>query len=235
MFRELLKQYQEKQPDNQWWSILLSYPDWDTVEEMFEHLMKPFEDPDHIGSYVIPVYPPVNCIFRCFELCPYDQCQMILMGQDPYINEGEAMGLCFSIPSTCHHIPPSLKNIFKELKNDMGVVRENTDLSDWAKQGMLLLNASLTVLSGKSNSHKSIWVPFIRWFWEEVIGQWPMDRPLLCILWGRDAQQWKTSTMECIESAHPSPLSATRGFFGSRPFTKIQAWRIKHGYSIFQF
>ena len=238
----MLKDYQSKQPENKWWTILLSYPDWKQLDTYFLKFMEPYKDEDANDltlntSYLIRYFPPKDSIFKCFEICPFDKTKIILVGQDPYIHEGEAMGMCFSVPNTCHPVPPSLKNIFKEMESDIDIKRTETNLMDWAEQGILLLNASLTVLSGKSNSHKKIWLPFIQWFYHIALSEilWPENKPLLLILWGKDAQYWKTiiqnpideskkRNIQWIESVHPSPLSAYRGFFGSKPFSKIQNW-----------
>jgi uracil-DNA glycosylase len=245
IFTDQLMMMKQQQPSNEWWSILLSYPHWATLEQQFTVQMKPFMDPDiDPASYtwtrkecIVPFYPPKESIFRCFQECPYDRTKVILIGQDPYIHEGEAMGLCFSVPSTIKTVPPSLKNIFKEMQTDLHLMnpRVNPDLTDWAHQGILMLNASLTVLEGKSNSHKQIWQPFMQWFYGQCISQLPIERPLLLVMWGKDAQQWKPyvfsskkENIVTIESAHPSPLSATRGFFGSKPFSKIQGWWTAH-------
>lgn len=167
------------------------------------------------------VYPPQEQIFSAFDKTPLDQVRVVILGQDPYHEAGQANGLAFSVnPGT--KMPPSLRNIFKELKDDLGgELRTNTDLSDWAEQGVLLLNTSLTVIESQANSMAKLWEPFtdsaIRLLNEQ-------ERPIVFVLWGNNARK-KKSTIDVsrhyvIESAHPSPLSANRGFFGSKPFSK---------------
>jgi uracil-DNA glycosylase len=230
IFRTLLETKQKEQEDNGWWKVLLDYPDWETLEKAFMEYMEPYRDPDTESEYIIPFYPPLQSVFHCFEICPLEKTHIILMGQDPYIHEGEAMGLCFSVPSSCKQMPPSLRNMFKELKMDLGVDRTDMNLTDWGRQGILMINATLTVLAGKSNSHKSIWLPFTKWLFEEKIPNLWKGKSLLMVLWGKDAQMWKRKEFDSIESVHPSPLSASRGFFGSKPYSKIQIWLTKHGY-----
>lgn len=167
------------------------------------------------------IYPPQERIFAAFDKTPLDQVHVVILGQDPYHEKGQANGLAFSVnPGT--KMPPSLRNIFKELKDDLGgELRTNTDLSDWAEQGVLLLNTSLTVIEGQANSMAKLWEPFtdavIRLLNEQ-------DHPIVFVLWGNNARKKKSiidaSRHYIIESAHPSPLSAARGFFGSKPFSK---------------
>lgn len=167
------------------------------------------------------VYPPQEQIFSAFDKTPLDQVRVVILGQDPYHEAGQANGLAFSVNSGTK-MPPSLRNIFKELKDDLGgELRTNTDLSDWAEQGVLLLNTSLTVIESQANSMPKLWEPFtdsvIRLLNEQ-------ERPIVFVLWGNNARKKKsiidTSRHYVIESAHPSPLSANRGFFGSKPFSK---------------
>ena len=167
------------------------------------------------------VYPPREQIFAAFDKTPLDKVRVVILGQDPYHEAGQANGLAFSVnPGT--KMPPSLRNIFKELKDDLGGdLRTNIDLSDWAEQGVLLLNTSLTVIEGQANSMVRLWEPFtdsvIRLLNEQ-------ERPIVFVLWGNNARKKKSiidgSRHYIIESAHPSPLSASRGFFGSKPFSK---------------
>lgn len=167
------------------------------------------------------VYPPQEQIFSAFDKTPLDQVRVVILGQDPYHEANQANGLAFSVNSGTK-MPPSLRNIFKELKDDFGGdLRTNTDLSDWAEQGVLLLNTSLTVIEGQANSMARLWEPFtdavIRLLNEQ-------ERPIVFVLWGNNARKKKSIidvSRHCvIESAHPSPLSANRGFFGSKPFSK---------------
>ena len=170
---------------------------------------------DHLKTGFIP---NEENIFRALQLPP-DQVKVVIVGQDPYPNPLYAMGLAFSIPAGVASLPQSLKNIFAELKNDLHIDRTNGDLSDWANQGVLLLNRSLTVETGKSNSHSDIgWQDLT-----EKIIKAAANLGAVAILWGNDAQKMSHlfSDSDVFKSAHPSPLSAYRGFFGSRPFSKI--------------
>lgn len=167
------------------------------------------------------VYPLKENIFKALEYTDYNDIKVVILGQDPYHGEGEAQGLSFSIPNDIK-ITPSLRNIFKELKNDLNIERTNTDLSDWAKQGILLLNAILTVCKDTPLSHKDKgWETFT----DEIIKKInEREDPIIFILWGNYARSKKklitNKNHYIIESAHPSPLSASRGFFDSKPFSK---------------
>lgn len=167
------------------------------------------------------VYPLKENIFKALEYTDYNDIKVVILGQDPYHGEGEAQGLSFSIPNDIR-ITPSLRNIFKELKNDLNIERTNTDLSDWAKQGVLLLNAILTVCKDTPLSHKDKgWEIFT----DEIIKKInEREEPVVFILWGNYARSKKklitNKNHYIIESAHPSPLSASRGFFDSKPFSK---------------
>jgi len=162
--------------------------------------------------------PEQQSIFRALQIPP-DQVKVVIVGQDPYPNAKHAMGLAFSIPAGVAPLPKSLKNIFTELNDDLVIERSNGDLSDWANQGVLLLNRSLTVEPGKSDSHSNLgWQDFT-----EKIIQAAASNGASAILWGNEAQ--KVSNLfadeDVFKSAHPSPLSAYRGFFGSKPFSKV--------------
>lgn len=177
------------------------------------------------------VFPPANDIFNAFELTPLHEVKVVILGQDPYHGEGQAHGLCFSVKPDVE-IPPSLVNIYKELQDDCGCeIPNNGYLTKWAKQGVLLLNTVLTVRAHQANSHRGIG-------WEEftdaairVLNE--QDRPIVFILWGRPAQMKKSMLTNpnhlIIESPHPSPLSAYRGFFGSRPFSRTNKFLKEHG------
>ena len=167
------------------------------------------------------VYPLKENIFKALEYTDYNDIKVVILGQDPYHGEGEAQGLSFSIPNDIR-ITPSLRNIFKELKNDLNIDRCDTDLTDWAKQGILLLNAILTVCKDTPLSHKDKgWEIFT----DEIIKKInEREDPVIFILWGNYARSKKklitNKNHYIIESAHPSPLSASRGFFDSKPFSK---------------
>jgi len=168
------------------------------------------------------IYPSKENVFRAFQLTnPNDVCAVIL-GQDPYHGENEAMGLSFSVPEELK-ITPSLRNIFKELSGDLGIISQKTDLTRWAKQKILLLNSVLTVAKDSPASHSKIgWETLT----DGVISYLSeIPKPKIFVLWGKFAQRKKRLIDEkrhkIIESAHPSPLSASRGFFGSKPFSQI--------------
>ncbi|MDT8861903.1 uracil-DNA glycosylase [Alkalihalobacillus sp. MEB130] len=169
------------------------------------------------------VYPPQEDLFRAFEYTPYTKTKVVIIGQDPYHGPNQAHGLSFSVTSA-EKIPPSLKNIYKELQSDLGCnIPSHGSLLSWAKQGVLLLNTVLTVREGEAASHKGQgWELFT----DAVIQALnEREEPVVFVLWGRHAQAKKdmitNPAHSIIESAHPSPFSARKGFFGSRPFSKI--------------
>ncbi len=177
------------------------------------------------------VYPDMYDIYNCFKLTPLDKVKAVILGQDPYHNEGQAHGLCFSVKEGTEP-PPSLVNIFKELKEDVGcAVPRSGDLTKWAKEGVLLLNTALTVRAHRANSHKDCgWT----WFTDNVIRILSEKRDhLVFILWGANARSKKPlidgSRHLILECAHPSPLSAYNGFFGCRHFSKANAYLRSHG------
>lgn len=169
------------------------------------------------------VFPPAEDVFNALALTPLPQVRVVLLGQDPYHDDGQAHGLCFSVRPGIRP-PPSLRNIFKELNSDLGCpVPKHGDLTAWARQGVLLLNTVLTVRAHQPHSHRGRgWEQFT----DHLIGTLNAGpRQLVFALWGRHAQQKKSlidqGRHRTIEAAHPSPLSAGRGFFGSKPFSKI--------------
>lgn len=171
------------------------------------------------------VYPPDTDVFAALHLTPYEKVSVLILGQDPYHELGQAHGLCFSVrPDVA--IPPSLQNIYKELRDDLGcTIPNNGCLTPWAEQGVLLLNAVLTVRAHQANSHQGKgWEYFT-----DAIIRAVNDKPdrVVFVLWGAYARKKKplidVSRHVIIESAHPSPLSVASGFFGSRPFSKINA------------
>ena len=168
------------------------------------------------------IFPPADDIFNAFHLTPLRDVKVVILGQDPYHGEGQAHGLCFSVRPGVE-IPPSLVNIYQELHDDLGCTIPNHGcLVKWAQQGVLLLNTVLTVRAHQANSHKEIgWEKFTDAAIRKVSEQ---DRPIVFILWGRPAQAKKSMLHNpkhlILEAPHPSPLSAYRGFFGSRPFSQ---------------
>lgn len=169
------------------------------------------------------IYPKKEDIFNAFKYFNFEDLKVVILGQDPYHEEGQAMGLSFSVPNDIKR-PPSLNNIFKELENDLNIKNENNDLTSWAKQGVLLLNTVLTVEQGLANSHKNKgWEIFT----DNVIKYIDENKNnVVFILWGNNAREKKKIIKNnyIIESNHPSPLSACRGFFGSKPFSKTNEY-----------
>ena len=174
------------------------------------------------------VYPPQDKVFAALQKTSLEDVRVVILGQDPYHGPKQAQGLSFSVPDDLP-APPSLQNILKELEDDIGH-RAHHDLTAWAEQGVLLLNACLTVPAGNANGHAGlIWEPFTDAIIRLVND---LDRPVVFILWGGYARKKKTLITNgqhlVIESAHPSPLSSYRGFFGSRPFSKTNAFLTKN-------
>ncbi len=176
------------------------------------------------------VYPPRGCRLRALELTPLDAVKVVILGQDPYHGPGQAMGLSFSVPDGVKH-PPSLRNIFKELADDCGIAPPASgDLTPWAQRGVLLLNNSLTVEAGQAGSHAGRGWDAITDACVAAVAQ--RSEPSVFILWGSHAQakasrieQLGATSRHCvIRSVHPSPLSAHRGFFGSKPFSRANAF-----------
>lgn len=180
------------------------------------------------------IYPPRGCRLRALELTPLDAVKVVILGQDPYHGPGQAMGLCFSVPEGVS-APPSLANIYRELAADCGIARPaRGDLSGWARQGVLLLNTSLTVEAGKAGSHAGRGWQAITDACVAAVANRP--RPSVFILWGSHAQATAARIPHLLDgphclirSAHPSPLSAHRGFFGSRPFSRANAFLSAQG------
>lgn len=176
------------------------------------------------------IYPNYCDIYNAFKYFYPKDTRVVILGQDPYHEIGQANGLSFSVNNNVP-LPPSLKNIFQELKDDLGgELRTNGNLSDWAEQGVLLLNSALSVYAGKANSMSDLWEPFT----DDVIRLInEQNEPVIFILWGNNARKKKTlinaDKHYVIESAHPSPLSAHRGFFGSKPFSKANQYLKKIG------
>lgn len=177
------------------------------------------------------IYPKKENILNALEQTPFDQVKVVILGQDPYHGPNQSHGLAFSVQPGVK-IPPSLRNIFKELASDLGIQPATSgDLTAWANQGVLLLNTVLTVRAGAAHSHqKKGWEQFT----DAIITQLnAREKPVVFILWGRPAQQKAamidTGKHVIIQSVHPSPLSASRGFFGSKPFSKANAALISFG------
>lgn len=177
------------------------------------------------------IYPPASLIFNAFNLCPFDKVKVVIIGQDPYHGPGQAHGLCFSVNDGVQ-FPPSLQNIFKEIKSDLDIpIPTSGNLTRWAEQGVLLLNATLTVRAHSAGSHqKKGWETFT----DSVIRILAEQKEnLVFILWGAYAQK-KGAFIDnnrhlILSSAHPSPLSAYNGFFGNHHFSLTNEWLQKHG------
>lgn len=174
---------------------------------------------------VSTVFPPAQDVYAALELTPFESTKVVVLGQDPYHGLGQAHGLSFSVRGNTP-IPPSLRNIFQELFTDVAIQREqNGDLTGWALQGVLLLNTSLTVREGEPGSHKNRGWEHITDTVMSALNEKPTR--VVFVLWGAHARNKKTLITQAhhvvIESAHPSPLSAHRGFFGSKPFSQINS------------
>jgi uracil-DNA glycosylase len=177
------------------------------------------------------IYPPKEDIFAALKNTPFKDTKVVIVGQDPYHGEGEAMGLSFSVHDGIK-LPPSLKNIYQELKDDLGYEPvKSGDLTKWTKEGVLLLNATLTVVKDTPNSHSKIgWDKFTDYVIKKINAK---DEPVVFILWGNFARSKKVFITNpkhlIIESAHPSPFSARSGFFGSHPFSRTNEFLKKNG------
>lgn len=198
------------------WHTMLEHE----IEQPYFHKLEEFVDEER-RNYT--VYPPEPEVFSAFELTPFEQVNVLLLGQDPYHDANQAHGLCFSVRPGVKP-PPSLINIFKELHDDLGCrIPNNGYLVPWAKQGILMLNAVLTVRAHAPNSHKNHgWERFTDAAIKRVNEK---DETVVFVLWGGYAQKKRdlidTQKHRIVEAAHPSPLSAKKGFFGSRPFSRI--------------
>lgn len=212
------------------------------IEESWKAQLQPEFDKDYFRTLTgfvrdeyehHPVYPPGKLIFNAFNLCPFDKTEVVIIGQDPYHGPGQAHGLCFSVNDGVA-FPPSLVNIFKEIKNDTGAnPPAGGNLTRWAQQGVLLLNATLTVRAHQAGSHqKKGWEAFTDAAIQALAGQ---REHLVFILWGAYAQK-KGAFIDrnrhlVLSSAHPSPLSAYNGFFGNGHFSRANEYLREHGKS----
>jgi len=210
--------------DTDWWELLEEEFKKPYYKNLREILIKEYRNKT--------VYPDMYSIYRALNLTSYKDTKVLILGQDPYHGRGQANGLAFSVNEGIL-LPPSLKNIYKELENDLGIKKHSGDLTSWAKEGVLLLNASLTVREGEANSHKSLgWSNLT----DKIIQLLNFKKdPVVFILWGNDARSKKVFLNNpnhlILESVHPSPLSASRGFFGSKPFSKTNNFFISKGLS----
>lgn len=183
-----------------------------------------------IAAEAGPVYPPEARRFAALAACAPEAVRVVILGQDPYHTPGKADGLAFSIAPGFSGRLGSLENIFKELQDDLGIVRTQTALDDWARQGVLLLNTALSVPAGRAGAHARIgWERLVA----EVLARLDAE-PRAFLLWGRPAQRLAARHLTHpghfrVHSAHPSPLSAHRGFFATRPFSRVNAWLVARG------
>lgn len=211
----------EIQIDETWKKIFESEFD----KPYFQHLIA-FVQQEYT-TFPNQIFPPSHQIFRAFQLCKPTDLKVVILGQDPYPTKGHAHGLCFSCESSVAPLPKSLKNMFKELESDLGIHAPTTgDLSDWAKQGVLLLNSILTVREGKPLSHTNQgWEKFTDFVIQTLNAQFDQ---LIFVFWGASAQKKIAFIDErkhrIISGAHPSPLSAYKGFFGSKPYSTINRY-----------
>ena len=211
-----------------------SYNGWD--ELFLEEFNKPYFK--NLKNFLLKeyatrtVYPPKSLILNAFDQTPYDKVKVVILGQDPYYNPGQAMGMSFSVNKGVA-VPKSLQNMFKEIADDIGrpSAIEGGDLTPWARQGVLLLNTVLTVVAGQPNSHKGVgWETFT----DAVINKLnSRNTPTVFLLWGRNALDKRAlitnPTHLVLTAAHPSPLSAFNGFFGCRHFSKTNEFLRKNG------
>ncbi len=208
---------------NDWLTVLENEFSQPYYKELYQFVKSEYEHTQ--------VFPPADDIFNAFHITPLNEVKVVIIGQDPYHNIGQAHGLCFSVKPDVE-IPPSLVNIYKELHDDLGCyIPNNGYLVKWAKQGVLMLNTVLTVRAHMANSHQGKgWEKFTDAAIRALDTQ---DRPIVFILWGKPAQSKRSMLHNphhlILEAPHPSPLSAYRGFFGSRPFSKTNNFLQKNG------
>ncbi len=205
-----------------WSEVLAPIKNSDYFEELWHKVKEEYS--------VAKCFPPRSQIFRAVELTQFDDVKVVILGQDPYHNDDQANGLCFSVSEQVA-APPSLKNIFTELKDDLNIIRTSKELDDWARQGVLLLNATLTVRAHQPNSHKDLgWEHFTDYIIRSIAEE---KEGVVFVLWGAFAQKKEAlidgSKHYILKSPHPSPFSVYRGFFGSRPFSKINNYLLSKG------
>lgn len=200
------------------------HPEWQFELKVFKELI------ENIDTYLQDreITPSRDKIFRAL-INPIESTRVVIFGQDPYPTQGHANGLAFSVDNSISPLPASLRNIYKELQDDLGATRTNGELGDWAEQGVMLINRILTTDVGKSLSHERLGWQEITESVASVLGK----RNVIAVLWGNSAQQLRTHFSEhsIITSVHPSPLSAYRGFFGSKPFSQVNTKLSSRGFS----
>ena len=209
-----------------WRKALSEFIDSSDFEQLEQFVHKQY------NQFPTATFPNRNHIFQAFESCPLNKLNVVVLGQDPYPTAGHAHGLCFSCDSGVHPLPKSLQNIFKELESDLNVnAPKSGDLNHWSKQGVLLLNSILTVHEGLPLSHANHgWEKFTDAVIDCINSH---SSNIIFVLWGKPAQlkgsRIDTSKHTILQAPHPSPLSAYRGFFGSKPFSTINSLLIKQG------
>lgn len=205
--------------------------EWEELEffssPKFKQIVKFLNEEEEQGYHILPKRED---ILNAFYYTPLQETKVVIIGQDPYPTPGHPIGLSFAVKADVRPLPKSLINIYRELKDDIGSCYEDGDLTRWATQGVLLLNTSLTVRTGAAGSHSSIGWSILTRDVIKAINEGKTN--VVFILWGRHAQQLgmfiNTDKHHIIKSAHPSPLSAHRGFFGSKPFSKTNKYLIEH-------
>ena len=206
-----------------WKELLEEEKEKEYFKKLEEFLDKEYE--------TIEIYPERNNLYNALDLTSYEDTNVIILGQEPYHGPHQAHGLIFTIESEKAKFPPSLRNMFKELKSDLDIERTEKNLTDWAEQGVLLLNTVLTVQAGKAASHrKKGWEIFTDTIIKKLNDK---DDQVIFVLWGGDAKKKvpliTNPKHKIIEGVHPSPLSAHNGFFGSKPFSKINEYLAEAG------
>lgn len=214
---------------NDWDDILIDIYKMDEFKKLMSNVNKEYSNEI--------IYPEYDNIFNAFKLTPYKNVKVVIVGQDPYHGEGEAHGLSFSVRDGIK-LPPSLKNIYKELNSDLGIeIPKSGDLTKWAREGVLLLNSVLTVRKDSAASHKDIGWDLLTDYVIKRLND--KNESIVFILWGNFARSKKKLITNknhlIIESAHPSPLSAYNGFFGSKPFSKTNDFLKKNNYKEIDF
>jgi uracil-DNA glycosylase len=200
------------------------HTDWQIALKEHHHKI------DEIDQFIQTkeITPPYEMVFRALA-SPLESTRVVIFGQDPYPTQGHAHGLAFSVDSKVSPLPASLRNIYKELESDLNIKRSTGDLSDWTDQGIMLINRALTTETGKSLAHEKLGWQEITETVARVLGQ----RDVIAVLWGKSAQELQRHFKDenVVSSVHPSPLSAYRGFFGSQPFSQVNAKLLAKGFT----
>ena len=220
-----LKETEECKFSPDWWSLLDIEFNMDYMKDIYNYLID-------ISKQKVNIYPSASLVYKAFELTHYKDVRVCILGQDPYHTPGAAMGLAFSVPEELHMIPPSLRNIFAEIENDVYnglIVDQNPDLTRWAKQGVFLLNTTLTVEKGMPASHDNIgWRRFTQTVVQLLAAK---SEPIVFIFWGNHAREYKKFITNqyhlLLEASHPSPFSVS-GFKGCKHFSKTNDYLVQN-------